>query len=429
MTTLTQTARHTPMPRHSSVEVAPRLSTPCVSAPKSTCANGLQIDLVTDTATLASLAPEWNTLFEHAGRASQVFQTHAFATLFAETYRLGAKQVQSVGPCACQLAIVTARRDGRLVMVWPLVETRRFGLRCLSWLGEPVAQYGDVVLDPNEQALETLEAAFAYIRDEIRPDTLRLRKVRSDAVIAPFLATLGISPAEMVEAPCVTLAGDGSPFEDRQNGKAKKNRRRLMRRLEEAGTVVFHELPAGEAAAAALAAGLADKREWLKRRGLVSPSLGDPLVDRLLDRAVTDDDRTTGCAAFELTLDGRPVAFALGFRCKRRLMLHMITYAADMEKHGVGVLNLEAILRLAEAEGLEAVDLLPPKAEYKLDWADVSAAAGDYHVGLTLRGRLVSHLVDGKVLPVVKETIHRLPLSLRRTLAARTLAQTASAQA
>ncbi len=425
MNTFTHTVQRLATPGHSSAGTAPLVHARHSSAAKLTDAAGLQIDVVTGAAALAALAPEWNNLFEHAGQPSQVFQTHAFAMHYAETYGLGAA---SSSPCACRLAIVTARRDGRLVMVWPLVETRRFGMRCLSWLGEPVAQYGDVLLDPSESATEILQAAFALISDEVRPDAIRLRKVRSDAAVAPFLASLGIAPAGLVEAPCVTLAAGGSPFENRQNGKAKKNRRRLMRRLEECGSVVFRELPPGEAAASALAAGLADKRDWLKRRGIVSPALGDPRVDRMLDRVVTDPDRTTGCAAFELALNGRPVAFALGFRCKRRLMLHMITYAADMEKHGVGVLNLEAILRLAEAEGLEAVDLLPPKAEYKLDWADASVAAGDYNICLTVRGRIMSQLVDGAVLPAIKDAIVRLPLPLRRKLAARTLAHTATAQ-
>lgn len=428
MNTFNQAVQRLAIPGHSSQSgtgTAPLVHARHSSAAKLTGAAGLQIDVVSDAAALAALAPEWNSLFDRAGQPSQLFQTHAFASHYAETYGLGAA---SSSPCACRLAIVTARRDGRLVMVWPLVESRRYGVGSLSWLGEPVAQYGDVLLDPSEPANEILQAAFAFISNELRPDAIRLRKVRSDAAVAPFLASLGIAPAGLVvEAPCVTLAAGGSPFENRQNGKAKKNRRRLKRRLEECGSVVFRELPPGEAAASALAAGLADKRDWLKRRGIVSPALGDPRVDRMLHRVVTDPDRATGCAVFELSLDGRPVAFALGFRCKRRLMLHMITYAADMEKHGVGVLNLEAILRLAEAEGLEAVDLLPPKAEYKLDWADASVAAGDYNICLTVRGRIMSQLVDGAVLPAIKDTIVRLPLPLRRKLAARTLAHTATA--
>ncbi len=427
MITLSGTLPRIAIPRRADAEPVRQLPTPRVSSSSTHTHDELQIDMVQDATALAALAPEWSSLFERAGRPSQVFQTHAFATLYASAYDLGAPGTPPGHRCDCRLAIVTARREGRLVLIWPLVETRRFGVRCLSWLGEPVAQYGDVILDPSEQAAATLHAAFDYIRAEIRPDMFRLRKVRSDAVVAPFLASLGITPTEAVEAPCVTLAAGGSPFEGRQNGKARKNRRRLMRRLEERGVVVFRELPPSEAASAALAAGLADKRDWLMRRGLVSPSLGDPLVDRLLDRAATDPDRATGCAAFELAVDGRPVAFALGFRCKRRLMLHMITYTHDMEKHGVGVLNLEAILRLAEAEGLEAVDLLPPKAEYKLDWADVTVAVADYQMGLTARGRIVSKIVDGRVLPAIKSNIERLPMSLRRKLAARTLAHAASA--
>jgi hypothetical protein len=98
-----------------------------------------------------------------------------------------------------------------------------------------------VVFDPAER-LDTLQAAWAHAQRELKPDVVRLRRVRADASIAPLLASLEIAASEVVEAPCITLAAGGSSFEERQSGKAKKNRRRLLRRLEEQGLVVFDEL-------------------------------------------------------------------------------------------------------------------------------------------------------------------------------------------
>jgi CelD/BcsL family acetyltransferase involved in cellulose biosynthesis len=384
-------------------------------------AAALQIDLVRECDGLALLASEWNALFEHAGRPGQVFQTHAFAMQFVAAYDLCHRHQASETPCACRLAILTARRSGRLVLVWPLVETRRFGLRHLGWLGEPVAQYGDVLLDPAEPVVQTLSAAYDHLRVRLSPDVVRLRKVRADAAIAPFLSTLGIATTEHAEAPLVTLRAGGSAFEDRQSGKAKKNRRRLRRRLEELGSVAFREIPATDDATLAITTALFDKRDWLQRRGLVAPALADRRIDKFLIAAAADPTRQTGCSVFELTLDGRQIALALGFRCRSRLMLHLITYAADIEKYGAGVLNLEAILRLAENEGLDAVDLLPPKAEYKLDWADCTIAVAD-HVGpVSVRGWLMSPLIERIAIPATKRVLERLPLALRQRIASRTL--------
>ena len=379
----------------------------------------LQISIVASVSELATLQMDWNDLFERAGQPAHVFQTHGFLALFARTHGYAATSREPGLGRRSELAIVTAYRGGRLVLAWPLAIERRFGLRVLSWLGEPVAQYGDVLVDPAEDTLAVLGSAYAHVLATLRPDLIRLRKVRADAVIAPFLASLGIPAQNAVEAPCVTLTAGGSSFEDRQNGKAKKNRRRLYRRLEERGAVTFEEAT-GNALTGLIEAGLADKRDWLVRRGLLSPALADTRLDAFMAAATAPAGHATGATVFALKHDGRAIAFAFGLRCKQRLMLHLITYASDYEKCGAGVLNLEAILRLAEAEGLEAVDLLPPKADYKLDWADTCVQVGDYAWGTTLCGRL-GVMLDTIVKPEAKRALERLPLTARQKLAQRAL--------
>lgn len=374
----------------------------------------LQLDVIGSLEALERLEGDWNDLFERAGRPAQVFQTHGFVSLFARTYGLGSGT--SGTRCTCALAVVTARREGRLVLVWPMIVRREFGLKVLSWLGEPIAQYGDVVLDPSERPAETLLGTWTHVLETLAPDVLRLRKVRADAAVMPLIHALGVKACDLVEAPSITLAAGGSAFETRQSSKARKNRRRLMRRLEEQGNVEFREIGATSAAPAAITAGLADKREWLSRRGLFSPALADARFDQFMAAAAADDDSATGATAFSLTLDGRQIALAVGFRAKNCLMLHLISYAAEAEKHGAGVLNLEAILKQAEAEGLEAVDLLPPKADYKLDWADTSVEVGDYCWGVSARGRTWRALYDGFLRPRGKAILAGLPLGLRRVL-------------
>ena len=386
-------------------------------------AAGLQIDIVTSADALSDVGPEWDALFECAGRADHVFQTHGFAALWTRTYLAhhGHGAFHRHDACPCRLAVVTARRNGRLVLVWPMIQQTQMGLKVLTWLGEPVAQYGDVVADPSEPLLPMLRRTWDRARAVLAPDVVRLRKVRCDATIAPFLAEALTSTSEPVEAPCITLAAGGSAFEDRQSGKAKKNRRRLMRRLEEQGPVEFRAHSEPEAANIAVTVGLAIKRDWLLRRGLMSPALSDAKLDKLLAAAVTTDAAPTGARVFSLELDSRTVAVAVGFVCRRRLMLHLITQTQDVERFGAGVLHLEAILRHAEAEGLEAVDMLPPKADYKLDWSDRAVGVADHVLGNTPTGKLWARTFDGFARPHLKRVAEALPLALRRRMAARAL--------
>ena len=374
------------------------------------------LQVVDTVAGLDALAPEWNDLFARAGRPINVFQTHAFAALWARTYlaRDGETDTDT------RLAIVTARVAGRLVLVWPLVIEHQLGLRVLSWLGAPIAQYGDILLDPSRDGAAIVDAAWDSIRTELRPDVVRLRKVRADAAIAPHLARIGAVETCRDEAASVTLAGrDGQSFETGLSGRARKNRRRLMRRLREQGTVEFERLSGSAAAQALVEAGLAIKRRWLGARGQYSQAFADPRLDRFFGAAAAADATAgAGLTVYGLELDGRPISVVLGFACQDRMTLHVIGYDLDVERSGAGVLALEAVLRDCESRGFTAVDLLAPKAAYKMDWADATIDVVDHAVPVSLKGRACVTLYDGFIRGQAKATLEHLPLALRQLIAA-----------
>ena len=130
---------------------------------------------------------------------------------------------------------------------------------------------------------------------------------------------------------------------------------------------------------------------------------------------------------FRLDLDGRPVAVALGFLCKGRLSLHLIAHDMAYEKCAVGALNLAAVLQHCEAAGLDAVDLLSPAADYKLEWTERTTGVADYAVALTSAGQVYSSLCDGLLRPHVKGLFGRLPLGIRKRVAGRLGVTTSSA--
>ena len=379
-------------------------------------AAGITLELVETAQALRALAPEWDALFERAGRPTQVFQTHAFAEAWARTYRDDGRP---------RLAIVTGRQDGRLALVCPFVVERSAGLNVLAWLGAPIAQYGDVLVEPGPDAPAMLSAAWEHVRTHVRPDVVRLRKVRADAAVSPLLATISDFQSCQEEAASVTLgpcsrdASSTASFEDRQSSKARKNRRRLLRRLEEQGAVCFEALEPSQLARARAAAGLAMKRRWLDARGLYSAAFADRRIEQFFETTAADGAPDTGCRVFALTLDGTPIAAAIGFVGQQRLTLHMIAYDLPHEKAGAGVLNLEAILRWAEARGLTDVDLLAPKADYKMDWADATASVCDHAAATSVPGWIYVRAVDQLLKPLAKAALAHLPVTLTRRIVPR----------
>src|SRR5262245_20127785 len=73
--------------------------------------------LVSDRSAFDALEAQWNALFERSGRDTQLFQSFNWLWHWCNHYLTNDSQ-------GARLAIVTGRRSGRLVMVWPLVIER-----------------------------------------------------------------------------------------------------------------------------------------------------------------------------------------------------------------------------------------------------------------------------------------------------------------
>ncbi|MEQ1710978.1 MAG: GNAT family N-acetyltransferase [Hyphomicrobium sp.] len=371
----------------------------------------LSFEIVTERSGFDALEADWNALFQRAGRAVQAFQSFNWLWHWANHYLTPA--------ASTRLAIVTVRRGGVLILVWPLVRERTAGLDCLAWMGAPVSQYGDVVIDDLTDAAAVLRASWVFIAERLAPDLVRLRKVRSDAAVAPLLAEIGTSSSERQQAPYIDLASapDFETYETRYPAKARKNRRRQMRRLEERGAVEF-ETKAGGAVARELAQlGLALKRTWLADKGLVSPALADERMSRFIADAADGCHRSTGCRVSALRSAGEAAAIEIAFACKGRLLVHVIVYGREFEKAGAGNLLVEESLRRAKADGFDTFDLLAPGDAYKMDWADGAVAVEDFAIELSRAGRLYATVYLGFVRQRLKAVVTSLPASVRRLVA------------
>jgi CelD/BcsL family acetyltransferase involved in cellulose biosynthesis len=370
--------------------------------------------LVTERASFDALEAEWNDLFWRAGRSAQVFQTFNWNWHWCNHYLAAAS-----GETGPSLAIVTGRRHGRLVMVWPLVSERVAGLTQIGWMGDPVSQYGDVLIEPD--SLPFLAEAWAFVTRELKPDLLRLRKVRDDAAIAALLGDLNAFPAEHHEAPYLDLASapDFATFERRYSPRSRRNRRRLFRRLQELGPVAFERCREGPRARALAIKAVDLKREWLKERGLVSPALGDPRFASFFADVAQGTVRPAGCEVSALTSGGEPAAIEITLRCLDRILMHVIVFNLKYEKAGAGVLLLERTFAQSFGTNARTFDLLSPGDSYKLAWADASMGVTDWVIPLSARGWVFARLYLGLARPALKAALDAMPASLRRLVADR----------
>jgi CelD/BcsL family acetyltransferase involved in cellulose biosynthesis len=371
----------------------------------------VEFSIVRDRAGFEALAADWNELFARCGEAHQLFQTYAWNWHWAKAY-LDQKSENTI-------AIMTGRRNGRLVTLWPMTLERRGGMRELSWMGEPVSQYGDILIDAAPgQALEIMTIGWAHLCHQLKPDLARLRKVRSDARIAPLLTVIGSLKTSELEAPYIDLTrwANFAAYEERFPKRAIRNRRRQMRRLEEAGAVEFKHLPEGREASQLAAKGIELKRAWLIDRGHVSPALADARMGRFMEAVALGGGPSAATRVSALASGGKEAGIQIGFTCKNTRALHVIVYDRAFEKMAAGVLHLEEAIRQGFAEGLTRIDLLAPKAEYKVDWADGCVGVTDHAIGMTVKGKAYARIYLGYLRARVKSTIERMPHKMRQML-------------
>ncbi len=320
-----------------------------------------------------------------------------------------------------RLAIVVGRHDGAVVSIWPLVTQRMAGLRVATFMGMPVSQYGEVLIDRTDPRADGwLKQGWDQVRSSLGVDLVLLRKVRDDSAAGALMAKLGLQRDNPQFAPYIDLAGEANfeSFDQRFSGKDRKNRRRKRRRMEENGVVDCHRVAPGPGRVDAVAVAMERKRDWLRSAGLVSTAVTDARFDAFFRDVASTTDRPAGCEIVELTVDGHAVATKITVSDSTYRGLHFTSYDPAAEKFSPGILILETMIAEAIAEGITTFDFMAPAAPYKLEWTDKSVGIADFAVSIGLKGWLYQTAYLRCVRPRLQQLAKDGPVPVRRAIAA-----------
>jgi CelD/BcsL family acetyltransferase involved in cellulose biosynthesis len=369
----------------------------------------VEYDIVTSRAGFDDLDADWSALFDRAGRGDQMFLSFNWLWHWANHYHTASDR----------LAIVTARRGGRLIMVWPLTVERVAGMIQLAFMGSPVSQYGDLLIDDITDRNAVLQGAWAHLLTRQRFDIVRLAKVRSDASIAPLLASIGFTVTATEEAPFIALSACASfaDYETRSSSKHRKNRRRQLRRIEERGPLRMRRLSGTSEARDAVRLAMTLKRAWLNEKALVSKAFKDERIDGFFMDAISSTTRPCGVEISILETNGECGDANISVSCKGRRAVHILAYNLKFDKLGVGNHHLHSAITDAHADGIQTYDFLAPRHAYKMDWADETTLVRDHTLAMSPLGRLYVDLYVARVREGLKRAMARLPSGLRRWIA------------
>ena len=373
----------------------------------------LEISVVSTRADFAALEADWDALFERAANGSHAFQSFGWCAHWCNHYLARDSRGQ-------RLAIVTARYNGRLVLVWPLVAERLTGgITVLTTLGDPVSQYSDALVEPSPDAARWLRQAWQTANAVLHPDLLWMPRVREDAVLTPLLKQIGAIPTQRLEAPYIDLRAIADPeaFMQRFSSHSRKKFRAAARRLASVAPVVYETLDGGPAAGVVAPAIIDMKRRQLIERAVPSAAFADTRLDAFFADVARSSNHSCRANVFTLRNGADLAAANIIVACKDRMLGHVFVFDTRFAKDNAGSLLLHEMVKQAATMNYATFDLLAPADEYKLRCADGTHPVTSWALPLSARGTIFTHAYLRLARPLLKRAVEALPQRLRHSLA------------
>jgi len=368
-----------------------------------------RFEVVETLAGLDALAEPWNALAARSALPRQGFQSFAWLRSWAEHY----------SDCGLALYVVLGWMGDELALVWPLGARQRFGLTSLGFLGEPLCQYHDVLVVDGEAGDRLLAGALDFVRG-LPHDVLNLRRIREDSRLGGLLRAAGARVIRRQRAPFIDFGGAKTfdAFELGLSAKARSNRRRRLRHLQDLGVIAFEAPTAPERQEALIAAAMAFKRAWALQGGHFAPSVFDARFERCFRDAARNPGPCAALRVLGVRLDGRVIGVEISFGYRDRLFGHVLAPDPSLAKYGLGNVLADAAIANAFAQGYRIYDLLAPANAYKSAWTDRSVEVTDFSLPATRRGALAMAIVT-KAREAGRHMIARAPPALVRALLGR----------
>jgi CelD/BcsL family acetyltransferase involved in cellulose biosynthesis len=312
--------------------------------------------LIESEAALDLLEEPWSQLASAAGAGP--FQSFCWAQAWVRT--IGRSQGR-------QLRIATAWDGSRLLAIFPLTRRRYMGVRLLEWIGARVTDYCDVLVHPTVNTSSALLTLWSALRARGDCDVIRLVQVRTDAHVNALFQPARLNPWVETNEQTYYLSikwGSGEQWLDEQSAHARKEIRRDLRRLANAG-FEYYVWKSPDSYEPVIEAIITQKSAWLARKGL-GVLLGHREGPQFLRKCIA-----ALAARGTLHLSGFRsnqgfAACHLGFYQHGVLYGYMLTYDFACASYSPGAATRSALIMWACDHGIRRIDLLRGSDEYKL---------------------------------------------------------------
>ena len=341
----------------------------------------MDIIVATTDEELERIAADWQAL-ERASRSHSPFQCWRWARLWRRHF----------GSDAEPLVLLARDGDGAPLALLPLQRDRTMGVRRLTWLTLPGAQYGGLLLRPMEAARR--QEVFAALWRRIvaqGADVFEAPLLPGDDPFAVFLERHGRRGPDNAAFRIDFSAFDSwRDFELSLKPSARRSRKKRLNRLQRAGDLRFEVRPAAPEHAATLKRAMEWKRGWLRAQGLDGALPFHPAFAALVEEGFASGADEAGREQWlvaTLSLNGAPIAVDAGMALDGVYHSWFSAYDADHAEHSPGKIGLWLMMQWCVENGLSVYDMLANPAPYKEDWANARRPLRHFVAPLSMAGR------------------------------------------
>ena len=368
------------------------------------------LTVATSLKSLLRLEQGWRDLETSSHVAATVFQSFDWIKTWGEIYA----QPQS----HIRIMVLTGYSNNRLVFVLPLSIDKVLGLKRGTWLSQPIAQYGDILCDKNEDPIQWMQFSIDFLKQRGAVDFLQLRHVRQTSNVFSF-ATTQMKDGKLHErAPYLDLTAfqSDADYDARYDSRQRKHRKKVRKALEEVGPVSFTQLSDQNEIDQAIDFAISEKREWLKQRGRFNTTMACPQHGQFLKALARLDNQQATLLVTQLSAGDQRISWEASFAYRGIQYCYLTAHKSDFTNKSPGRLHFDLSQRHSLANGIKSYDLMVPYDQYKESWSSAMEPVNDYYVPLNTAGAIIANTYLGTLRPLLRHIYSKLPVSILRVL-------------
>lgn len=374
------------------------------------------LDCISDIDAIGDLGPEWKSLERNHCEPYSYFQSYDWCYQWCKIY---GQQID--GNSAQDIKIYVLRRNGELIMVWPMMIAKsRAGIRNLTFLTEPHGQYGNVILNRRLFSTDVGKRVWNHIRTQTKADAITLDQYPKSSMLCGIVDGQGYVENSRKYSSVLSLTAFETWDDYRASlpRKLRKQRNQRHNKLAKQGNVDYEVHYGGSEKYRELVdLALRWKVEWLSATGRRATVLSMDTTKTFLSNLNGNQDTIpNGVVLGALTLDGKPIGIEIGMCLAGHYYSFLGAFDWQHRKLSPGKMQIEFAQKWAKEAGLEKFDFLGDPADYKSTWTDSKTELESQSFPITVRGYFYCVVWKAYLRPLARATFNKMNANNRAKL-------------